>query len=467
MFVGRKAELRRLEDAYRTGAFQMAVVYGRRRVGKTTLISEFARDKHALFFTALEQADADNLSDFARELSSFFGLPQGVRFESWKDALDYVCEQAARERFVFVFDEFPYAAKRNPALPSILQVCIDHKLSATQAFVILCGSNQGFMESDVLGSKSPLYGRRTLQMKLGPLGYREAALMVPWASPDEAFRIYGCVGGVPYYLAQVREGKELRENLQELFFDPAGFLYGEPGMLLRQELSEPAAYNSVLRAVAGGATRPKEIADRTGIERNSLAGYLNTLVSLSILERRVPFGESLERSKRGQYQVREAAFAFWYRFVMPRVSQIEDGAGLLALSAVSDADIEAYLGLRFERVCRDWLLSQALEGTLPLAADSFGSWWGADQERRGTTDIDVIAADSRAKTILVGECKYRERFDESEAMSELERRARLVRGFAAEHYFLFTKHALSEGTTQKIADLPTWHSVTLDDLYRP
>ncbi|MBR3327103.1 MAG: ATP-binding protein, partial [Atopobiaceae bacterium] len=315
MFVGRQEELRRLERAYGTGTFQMVVVYGRRRVGKTTLISEFARNKRALFFTALEQADADNLADFTRALVEFFGLPGGVRFDSWRDALDYLCERATQERFVFVFDEFPYAAKRNGSLPSLLQVCIDHRLQATGAFVILCGSNQGFMESEVLGRKSPLYGRRTLQMKLGPLGYRDAAQMVPWATPDEAFRIYGCVGGVPYYLAQVRERRSLRENLRELYFDPAGFLYGEPGMLLRQELSEPAAYNSVLRAVAGGATRPKEIAERTKIERNSLAGYLTTLVSLGILERAVPFGESMERSKRGIYRIREAAFAFWYRFV--------------------------------------------------------------------------------------------------------------------------------------------------------
>ena len=131
MFVGRKDELRRLEDAYNTGMFQMAVVYGRRRVGKTTLISEFARNKRALFFTALEQADADNLADFTRALAEFFGLPGGVRFDSWRDALGYLCECAAQERFVFVFDEFPYAARRNGSLSSLLQVCIDHRLQAT------------------------------------------------------------------------------------------------------------------------------------------------------------------------------------------------------------------------------------------------------------------------------------------------------------------------------------------------
>lgn len=322
------------------------------------------------------------------------------------------------------------------------------------------------MESDVLGRKSPLYGRRTMQMRLGPLGYRDAADMVSWATTNEAFRIYGCVGGVPYYLAQIREGRSLRENLCELYFDPAGFLYGEPGMLLRQELSEPAAYNSVLRAVAGGATRPKEIAERTKIERNSLAGYLTTLVSLGILERVVPFGENPERSKRGIYRIREAAFAFWYRFVMPRVTQIEDGAGTLALAAISDGDLDSYLGLRFERVCREWLLAQAIEGRLPLRVDAFGSWWGTDPDRRSTTDIDVVAADTRSKGLLVGECKYREEFDETEAMRELERRAGLVRGYEPKSFYLFSKHVLSGGTIEKVKGMPEWHLVTVEDLYR-
>lgn len=466
MFVGRKAELKRLEDAYGLNSFQMAIVYGRRRVGKTTLISEFARDKRTLFYTALEQADADNLADFSREIAAFFNLPAGTRFETWREAFDYLASKAQHERFVLVFDEFPYAAQRCPALPSMLQVAIDHNLQHTQAYVILCGSNQGFMESNVLGSKSPLYGRRTLQIKLAPLGFRDAALMMPWASPDEAFRLYGCVGGVPYYLSQVREDLSFRENLHALFFDPSGFLYGEPGMLLRQELSEPAVYNSILRAVAHGATKPKQIAERARIERNSLAGYLTTLVDLGILEKEIPFGENPARSKRGQYRVREAAFAFWFRFVMPRVTQIEDGAGALALTSVSDGDIDTYLGYRFERVCREWLLEQALAGALPLAVDSIGSWWGSDPATRESVDIDAVAASASSKQALVGECKYRESFDETEAMHELEHRGALLDGYSVDHRYLFTKHALSPGTREKLASQPSWHSVTLADMYR-
>ena len=158
--------------------------------------------------------------------------------------------------------------------------------------------------------------------------------------------------------------------------------------------------------------------------------------------------------------------AFWYRFVMPRVTQVEDGAGALALAAVSEGDLDAYLGLRFERVCREWLLAQAIEGRLPLHVDAFGSWWGADPDRRSTTDIDVVAASTQSKELLVGECKYREAFDETEAMRELERRAALVRGYEPRSFYLFSKHALSSGTIEKAEDLPAWHLVTVEDLYR-
>ncbi len=465
MFVGRAEELKKLDDAYKAGTFQMVVLYGRRRVGKTTLIGEFAHDKRTLFFTALEQSDADNLADFSRALAEFFHLPLGMRFETWRSAVDYLCEQAVQERFVFVFDEFPYAARRAPQLASVLQVAIDHRLKNTDAFVILCGSNQGFMESDVLGHNSPLYGRRTLQMHLSPLGYREAAQMTPWLAPDEAFRVYACVGGVPYYLAQVQEHASVLENLYSLYFDPAGFLYAEPELLLRQELSEPAAYNSVLRAVAGGATRAKDIAAQTHIERSSLPGYLSTLVGLGILERVVPFGENPARSKRALYRVREAMFDFWYCFVMPRASSVEAGLGEVAARSITDEMLATYLGHRFERVCAEWMVAQAQSGSLPIAVAEVGQWWGTDPMLRERVDIDVIGCDPVKRQLIVGECKYRNSFDETDAIRTLDHRSTLLAGYEVAARVIFSKLSLSEATRAKVSADDTLRSVTIEDLY--
>ncbi|OUO19000.1 ATP-binding protein [Collinsella sp. An307] len=466
MFVGRKRELTALQTRYDRGGFQFAVVYGRRRVGKTSLLNAFTQDKRTLFFTALEQSDHDNLRDFSAAIARFFQLPEDmVSFPSWTSAIDYLAERAQQERFVLVFDEFPYAVKRNESLPSILQVAIDHKLKHTNLFLALCGSNQGLMESRVLGKKSPLYGRRTIQIKLQQLGYLEVREMLPNVEPQDAFRYYGCFGGVPYYLELIDSATSLRENLSSLYFDPAGFLYDEPFGLLRQELSEPALYSSVLRAIAGGANRQKEIADRTGISATTLPSYLRTLENLSIVERTVPFGKNARTSKRGLYRIRDACYDFWFRFVMPATSSIEAGLGGAALAQLDDSRLDEYLGRRFERLCAEWLTRQAIAEKLPLPVTNVGSWWGTNPRKRAQDDIDVIAADEGHKRLIIGECKYRESFDESAEIADLESKRDLVPGHHAEHLYLFTKYPVSEGTARKCLERTDLHAVSLNEMY--
>lgn len=466
MFVGRQQELATLQSHYDNGGFQFAVVYGRRRVGKTALLNEFARDKRTLFFTALEQSDADNLRDFSTAIAQFFGLPSTMgSFDSWTDAIDYLAERAAEERFVFIFDEFPYAAKRNEALPSILQVAIDRKLKTTNLFLALCGSNQGLMESQVLGKKSPLYGRRTIQIRLQQLGYLDAAIMLPGVSPQEAFRFYGCFGGVPYYLELVDPALSLRENLARLYFDRMGFLYDEPFGLLRQELAEPALYGSVLRAIADGANRQKEIADRTGIPRTTLPAYLKTLENLGIIERVVPFGDNPSTSRKSLYRMRDACYDFWFRFVMPVVSCIESGLGPVVARELDEARITEYLGRRFERLCAEWLVREALENQLPLPIASVGAWWGTNPAKRAQDDLDVVAADIAGKWLIIGECKYRETFDESAEFADLEAKRDLLSGRHAEYLYLFCKRQPSAGTLRKCAEHTDWRIITLEEMY--
>lgn len=466
MFVGRESELAKLNGLYEQEGFQMAVVYGRRRVGKTTLINEFCRGKRALSFTALEQSDADNLADFNRSIASFFNLPSSLQgFSTWADALVYIAERAQEERFIIVFDEFPYAAQRNTALPSVFQVAIDKTLKNTNALLILCGSNQGFMESEVLGRKSPLYGRRTAQIKVEDLGYRDAARMLPGLSAQEAFRFYGCFGGVPYYLQQVDPVLSLKENLARLYFDPMGFLFDEPYGLLRQEFKEPALYSSILRAIASGANRPNQIADRVGMPQTSLPRYLKALESIGIIRKAVPFGQNQETSKHGIYRLSEPCYMFWYRFVMPYVSDIESGLGQAVVNALPEEQLNDYLGHRFEELCAEWMAEQAREGNLPIPATSVSSWWGTNPEKREQDDIDVLAADRVSKQLIIGECKYREKFNESDEIANLESKRSLIKEYTATHFMMFTKRALSEATRKKLAARSDWAFVTLDEMY--
>lgn len=466
MFVGREAELARLEELYATGNFQMVVVYGRRRIGKTALITHFGKRKRTLYYTALEQSDADNLADFSRRIYEFFGLPTTQSgFVSWRNALEYVAQKAREERFVLIFDEFPYAASRNASLPSTLQVVIDHQLKATGLFLVLCGSSQGLMESQVLGEQSPLYGRRTAQIKLEQLDYLEAAKMLPGLNPQEQFRFYGCFGGVPYYLEQVNPMKSLRQNLASLYFSPTGFLFNEPMGLLREELSEPALYASILRAIASGANRPNLISDRTRIPQTTLPKYLRTLVGLGILERIAPFGENPQASRKAIYRVGDACYNFWFRFVMPRTSDIEQGLGPVATQHLPERQLDDYLGHRFERACAEWLRRQAIATALPIDATSIGSWWGTNPATHKQDDIDVLAADREAKTALIGECKYRESFDETAEIADLDAKRGLLKDYRVSHIALFSKKPVAQATREKLAGRNDILFVSLDDLY--
>ena len=470
MFVGREKELSVLERMYAKSDFQMAVIYGRRRVGKTALIDEFVKDKRCLYFTAQQKTSHQNLELFSRRVHKVFGLPGSLPpFASWSDVLDFVVERVGGEAneppLVIVFDEFPYAAQAEPSLASAFQVAIDHGLKQTNAKLILCGSNEGFMESEVLGSKSPLYGRRTLQIRLKPFDYLDAARMLPGATPEDLVAYYATFGGTPYYLSQVEPAKPYAENVRDLLFDTTGMLYEEPLMLLRQELRETAQYNSILDAVGAGNTSPSRIAEKAGVNPNSVGKYLKTLSDLGIVERVAPFGEPATSRSAG-YRLKDPFFAYWYRFVSKYVGSIEEGAGAVAATyATGGPAFSTYVGKQFELVCLQWVRRQAAAGALPFPVLEFGQWWGTDPRVREEADIDIVAANRAERMVLVGECKWRNSFDETEAISTLARRCGLLKGFNRYYLALFSKKSLSEGTRAK-ASRDGLMLVTLDDLYR-
>ncbi len=466
MFVGRKKELEVLEGLYASPSFEMVVLYGRRRVGKTALIEKFSQGKNVLFFTAQMQSDKDNLADFSLLAARQFGLPETTPpFASWLDAFGFVAESAQGKPFALVVDEFPYACKGNSALPSTVQVAIDKVFKATSMLLVLCGSNQGFMEDEVLGEKSPLYGRRTAQLKLGPFDYRDAARMMPDCSPEERLSYYASLGGTPYYLEGIDHGKSYIENMIDLFFSPTGRMFDEPMMLMRQELREPTVFNSIMRAIARGANRPNLIADAVGVTQTSVAFYLKTLASLGLVEKRVPLGES-ERSKKGIYRISDPAFLFWYRFVAPYVSMVEKGLGAnIAKRLLKGERRLEYEGHVFERVCLEWVLRQAEKGALPIEPTAVGSWWGTDPIARETCDIDVAALDDIDKKALVGECKWRKDFNESKTLQTLTDRCRLLAGYGAYERYLFTKEPVSKNTREREADTAGLHFVTVAEMY--
>ena len=272
--IGRLEEMNRLEQMYESTRFEFMIMYGRRRIGKTTILQEFSKTHKTIFFSAQEKNDTLNLQDFSRLVQEYFDGNFIANFENWEDALDYLGRKAQDHRTVLIIDEFPFLVESNPSIKSILQHKIDHDWKERNLFLILCGSSVSFMLNDVMGYKSPLYGRSTGSMEVLPFDYLESTAFFPNYSEEEKLIAYGILGGVPRYLIAFDPKRSLKENLISEILTEGAFLNDEPQTLLRMELREPAVYNSILEAVANGCNRVVEIADRIHEERSKCSKYL-------------------------------------------------------------------------------------------------------------------------------------------------------------------------------------------------
>lgn len=436
MFLGREKELASLERMYKKENFQMAVVYGRRRIGKTALLNQFIMDKKSLYLPAEEVNDSLNLQKFSKLLGEKLGIKHFPAVDDWNSFFTIIKEQLGNEHLVMVIDEYPYAASANKSLNSILQHVIDYEFKETNIFLILCGSSMSFMENQVLGEKSPLFGRRTGQLKINPLDYYDSARFYPNVSDEDKIRYYACIGGTPYYLSLIDPELSFSENLRELYFEISGYLLNEGILLMKQEFREPANYNAVLQAIASGANTLREIVGFTKLESSFVSKYLLTLQELNYIQRVIPFGSNPLKGKISQYQITENFLAFWYRFVFPVRAEIERGDGALYFSSAL-ADLSDFIGPLFEEVTRQYLRRMNAQGKLPFVARSFGRWWGKDRQG-AVQELDIVVESVDGKELLVGECKWRNSFKVAKAVEVLGKRALHFDKYAT-HEYLFTK----------------------------
>jgi AAA+ ATPase superfamily predicted ATPase len=311
-------------------------------------------------------------------------------------------KKAADERIVFVIDEFPYLAASYRGVSSLLQIMIDHNRETSKIMLILCGSSMSFMENQVLGYQSPLYGRRTAQFKIMPFTFFESLpFFEAFDKPDKAV-IYGITGGIPEYLSKINSAKPVEDNIIDLFLTASGSLFEEPSNLLKQELREPATYNVIIEAIASGSSRLNEIATKCGIESNKCAKYLKSLIALGIVKKELPITET--SSKKSIYLLDDMMFRFWYRFVFPNMSSIVAGLG----KSVYDHDVAenlfAYMGLIFEEICKQYIFEEAKKHALPFFFGKLGKWWGNNPKEKRQEEIDILAY--RKDSALFGECKW-------------------------------------------------------------
>ena len=446
MFVGRHQELEQLNQAYQENDFQFTVIYGRRRIGKTSLINEFLKDKKAIYYVALEENAEDNLKRFSDAISIFKNTDQGgkEKFADFEECFKEITRLAQKQRVILVIDELPYLAKAYPTISSMLQSYIDHEFKETNLFLILCGSSMSFMERQVLGYQSPLYGRRTLALKLEPFKLSEAHEMLPKLSKEDAFIINTVCGGVPQYLSYMSDSMSVADNIKKNFLSKSGRLFDEPNNLLQQELRDPTNYNSIINAIASGASKHSKIAQSAHLQTGPLTTYLNNLIDLGIVEKKLPVTEQKKsKSKNIVYRICDGMFRFWYTFVGKQTDLIERGLTDLAWTKVQK-NLSDFMEPEFEKYSQDFMWSQDMnEKIVPNPFIHLGNWWGTDKRTHQQVELDIVGFSDDERDGYFGECKWKNEPISRSVLEKLITNSEIFK-YPLKHYYLFSKSGFTD-----------------------
>lgn len=461
MFIGRNTELKTLDKLYRSNKFEFAVIYGRRRVGKTALINEFSKDKDTIFFTGVETNAKQNLENFSRCIMEYqTGFALDSSFASFQAALEYVFQLAQKKRLVLVIDEYPYVARASKSFTSTLQLLIDKNKDSSKLFLILCGSSMSYMEDNVLAYKAPLYGRRTSQLKIQPFDFFESCRYFENFSGEDKALAYGIMGGTPQYLMQLDDRLSIEDNIKNTHLNPASSIFEEPNNLLKQEVREPAIYNAVITAIATGASKISEISGKIDEDTSVCATYIKNLISLGIVKKEMPYGE--KSGRKTIYSIEDNMFRFWYRFVPENTSLISRGAADLAYSRIAP-ELSAYMGGVFEEICKQYLWRLLLAGKCAVSFTELGRWWGTNPKTRTQEEIDIMGTDK--DSALFGECKWTNDKVDLGVLETLVERSNLFH-FGKTHFYLFSKSGFTKGCIDKAAALGNVSLVSYGDMLR-
>lgn len=403
-FVGRAKELDELERQYASGESSLIIIYGRRRIGKTALIAEFLK-KHSdsLYFLATEESETQNLNYFKAQVAEFAGngLLKAAAVD-WYAVFKILAECKTKTKKIIVFDEFQYIGQSNAAFPSIMQKIWDTLLKNANIMLILCGSLVSLMKSQTLDYSSPLYGRRTGQIKLKQIPFSHYRDFFEGRENDELLPFYAVTGGVPKYIETFLNYENIFDAIEKNVLNPQSFLYEEPYFLLQKEVSEIGSYFSLIRAIAMGNRKLSDIARNLGLKQTGLTKYLKVLMDLDLIEREVPVTEiAPEKSKKGLYHITDNFIAFWFKFVYPYRAYLEKGETAFVMSQIKKGFAQNYAAFVYEDVCRAkmWQFSAADFWSFHL--EKVGRYWGSE-----AGEVDIVGIDVGGDNIVLGECKY-------------------------------------------------------------
>ena len=433
-FINRKNELEALVKAHVKGNSGFAVVYGKRRVGKTELIKQFLKDHNGVYFLADRRPITALLKEVSQLLGEYFNdkfiLERG--FGDWIQVFRYLKEKCTKP-FVFAVDEFPYLIETDNSITSVFQKGWDEYLKESKVLLILSGSSMSMMESEVLSHKSPLFGRRTAQILVKPMSFKESREFYPNASFEEGLRMYAMVGGMPAYLNHIDPKLTVVENALKYVLPPDQYLHNEPEFLLKEELRQPRYYFEVLKAMAIGKTKFGEIAANTGLDKSSLTKYISVLEALHFSEREYPVTEkNPAKSKKGIYRVSDNFIKFWFNYVYPYTSRIEMGSydGVVKDIQKTFPTQEAFA---YEHACRELMFNT---GVLNFVPEKAGRWWDGENE------IDIVGMNENEAKIVFSEVKWTKKPADLNLYYELKKKAVHVNwknGQRKEYYIFFCK----------------------------
>lgn len=435
MFLNRESELAWLEEGWVSGKAQLRILYGRRRVGKSSLLDEFARGKRHVLYQAVEGSTPDQLRDLTTAIlvCQDDSVLRAAPLPNWDAALAYLANMATVERLLVIFDEYQYAAEADPTLASRLQRWWSREAGGLPLYLTLCGSYIRFFVNNVL--TGPAYGRNTGALQLRPLGYREAGAFFPKWPAEDKVRAYAVTGGVPHYLEQFDPVRTLAWNVQRHILRRGSALYQEAELLVREELREPRLYYSILRAISDGRTQVSEIAAHVlpAAVRSDLTPYLHTLQELGLVEYHRPVvGRAV---RRGVWMVADPYLRFWFRFVLPYKNVLDHGGNVERFyrDTVEPALDQFVSKPTFEEICRSWVLGQGEAGVL-RGVERVGAWWGPvpqptanNPRRQAEAEIEVVAAQGD-RVVLAGEAKWTRRPVSFTVLNHLKEVLRFVPG---------------------------------------
>jgi len=407
VFVDRKKELEIIEDLFERDGAQFIVLYGRRRIGKTALLTQWQKlHSDSIVFWVAHQTSSDMLlKSFSQAVEQALpGGPSGSTFNDWEAALNYVVSLSRNRTLALVIDEFPYLLQSVPGVAGILQKVWDHRPADARLRLVLSGSHYHMMHEQFASGRGPLYGRSTADILLREIEPDQLALFLPRYSPAQIVETYGIVGGVPKYLEMWDDRKAVVANVRDLVLSPVTIFRQEALFLIQDEISEPRTYLAILESIGCGRKTPAAIAAQTGILPNHVGKYLNTLCSLGFIDRIVSVA-AVDRgnSRQSRYEIRDAYLRFFFHFLYPNLTLLEQDRTARLLRIIED-QLPAFVGgTAFEQLARRAITVLGDSEKLSFVPEHVGRIWSR------AVEVDIAAVSRRDRAAILGECKWTNR----------------------------------------------------------